>query len=80
MIGTRTFTSSDLSELEAMERLYSITVAIRKIETGVQEYTIGPRRFKSGDIAQLHSERRAASIALARLRHGGIRVRRVVPL
>jgi len=79
VIQTRTFTSADMVELEAMERLYAIYLAISRIEGGAQQYTIGQRRFGRGDLAQLYSERRVARIALARIRQGGIRVRQVIP-
>jgi len=54
------------------ERLEQINIAINKIESGCQEYTINGRRYVRPDLSKLYSERQAIQSQIAAEQNSGI--------
>ncbi len=53
------------------EQLEQINLAIKKIESGAQEYRIGSRLVRRGDLATLYKERRQLQQEIATVENSG---------
>lgn len=58
--------------MDLQNQLEQINIAIRKIESGSQEYTINGRRYVRPDLSKLYSERNAIQSQIAAEQNSGI--------
>lgn len=78
-IGTRTYGSADLEELQLREERLSVQAAIQAIQEGAQAYSIRGRAFTKADLKTLYDRLDTLRDREARRARGGIRMRLGVP-
>lgn len=57
--------------MDLQKQLEQINLAINKIETGCQEYTVNGRRYVKPDLSKLYSERQAIQSQIAAEQNSG---------
>lgn len=80
VIGSTTYSNSDIETLQQQERILGVKAAIQAIEEGGQSFQHGDRTYTRADLQTLYARLDKLEGRAIRTAAGGARVRRVVPI